>query len=74
MILALDSMGEKYGMLPSEVIQKASTFDLYIMNSSTEWKNRKQEMAMNGVNQPVPHLSQDQMKAMLESVKGSGAK
>lgn len=69
MIIALDSMAEKYGMLPSELIQKASTFDLYVMNSANEWKNRQHEMSANGVNKNIPHLSQDEMKSMIESVK-----
>lgn len=74
MILAIDAMAERYGMLPHDILQKASTFDLYILNSSTEWRNRQQKLAEGGITHPVPHLSQEEMKNMLASVKQKGAK
>ena len=34
MILTLDNLGKRYGMLPSQVLNQASTFDLFIMDAS----------------------------------------
>jgi hypothetical protein len=72
MILAIDSLAERYGRLPHEILHEASTFDLYVLNSSIEYRNRQQDLAMAGVDKNVPHLSQEEMKKMIESVR-SGA-
>lgn len=45
MILALDTMGSRYGMLPSEVISRASTFDMVIMDAAMTYINQKQQQA-----------------------------
>jgi len=38
-ILWVDSLGKRYGMLPSEVIGKANTFDLYVMDAAMAFEN-----------------------------------
>jgi hypothetical protein len=68
MFLAIDSLAERYGMLPSQVMEQASTFDLYVINASMEWRSRQQALAEGGY-KSAPHLSQETMKEMLESLK-----
>lgn len=35
----LDSMGERYSLLPSEVLDKATTFDLHIYDTAVSYRN-----------------------------------
>lgn len=37
MILSLDTIGERYGMLPSEVLARGSTLDLYVMDAALSY-------------------------------------
>lgn len=39
----LDSMGERYGKLPSEVLENASTFDLWVFDVSVSYRNYIEE-------------------------------
>ncbi len=43
----LDQMGQRYGLLPSEILTKASTFDMVVMDISLSveqyTKNKNQE-------------------------------
>lgn len=71
MLLAVDSLADRYGKLPSEIIEQASTFDLYVLNAGIEWRNKQQAVAEAGSTLPTPHLSLDEMKQMMESVKGT---
>jgi hypothetical protein len=34
LILTVDGLGKRYGMLPSEVLERSNTFDLYILNKA----------------------------------------
>jgi hypothetical protein len=40
-------MGERYGMLPSEILSKSSTLDLYIMDTAISYHNHKQKAQEN---------------------------
>jgi hypothetical protein len=39
MILTLDNLGKRYGMLPSQVIAEATTFDLVVMDAAISFQN-----------------------------------
>jgi hypothetical protein len=39
MIMAVDTMASRYGMLPSRVMQDANTFDLVIMDAALGYQN-----------------------------------
>ena len=38
-IMQIDTIGKRYGMLPSQVIREADTFDLYIMDAAMSFEN-----------------------------------
>lgn len=62
-------------MLPSEVLGKATTFDLYVLDVSTKWANRQRTIAQGGVPQKaVPQLTQEQMIDMIKRVKNKERK
>jgi hypothetical protein len=43
MILTLDRLGQRYGLLPSEAISRASTFDLVIMDVAMTLEHHAKE-------------------------------
>ena len=49
----LDSLAERYGMLPSQVLERASTLDLWVFDVEVSYKNYVQRREMNK-NTPGP--------------------
>jgi len=64
-ILWIDSLGKRYGMLPSEVIGRANTFDLYIMDAALTFENYHHKKAMNNGKDPTPEYTTDELLAMV---------
>jgi len=61
----LDALGERYGMLPSELLDRANTFDLWVYDIAVSWINSQHDKA-NG--KPAKYDESDLRKRM-ESVK-----
>ena len=70
MIMLIDTLSERYGMLPSEVINRANTFDVFIADTAIGYRNAVQERAMNGDKKPLPEYKQSDLQAMLDKVRG----
>lgn len=68
-ILMIDSLGKRYGMLPSEVLNRSNTFDLYIMDAALTFENYQHKKALNGGKDPIPDYTTDQLQAMLKKVR-----
>ena len=51
-ILQLDSLGKRYGLLPSEVLERGNTFDLYIMDCALSFENFHHKKAINNGKPP----------------------
>lgn len=66
----LDAVAQRYGVLPSELLQKGNSLDITIANLAQEYVNRK-NAETNGQSIPkrAPNLSQDEMQAMIDRVK-----
>jgi hypothetical protein len=69
LILMIDSLGKRYGMLPSEVLLRSNTFDLYIMDASLTFENYHHKKAMNNGVAPAPDYSTDELVAMFNQNK-----
>jgi len=69
MIMLIDTLSERYGMLPSEVISRANTFDVFIADTAIGYRNAMQERAMSGDKKPIPKLSEKTMLAAMERVR-----
>jgi hypothetical protein len=39
MIILIDTMAERYGQLPSEVMSKATTFDIFVADTAIGYRN-----------------------------------
>ena len=66
-ILQIDGLGKRYGLLPSEVIKRGDTFDLYIMDCALSFENYHHKKA-NSKNS-VPDIPQDQLLAIVNKRK-----
>ena len=71
MALTLHNLAKTYKMLPSQVLQSATTFDLYVLDLSTRHQRRQQEIAEQGhPTKKTPKLSKEEMMQMLKRVRG----
>ena len=70
MIMLVDTLSERYGMLPSEVIRRANTFDVFIADTAIGYRNAVQERAMSGDKKTPPKLSEQTMLEAMERVRG----
>jgi hypothetical protein len=61
MVMLIDTVAERYGLLPSEVITKATTFDVFIADTAIGYRNLIQERAMNGGKDVLPELTQQEL-------------
>lgn len=71
MIMLIDTMAERYGMLPSEVMQKATTFDVFVTDTAIGYRNYIQDKA-NGKNTAYnpSDYSQDDLLTILKETNG----
>jgi hypothetical protein len=69
MIMLIDTLSERYGILPSEVMTRANTFDVFVADTAIGYRNAIQERAMNGDKKPPPKLSEQTMLAAMERVR-----
>lgn len=66
MVMLLDTLSERYGMLPSEVINRATTFDVFIADTAISYRNLVQERQMNP--DQVPDISEADLLEALRTV------
>jgi hypothetical protein len=45
LIITLNNLAKEYGLLPSEALSRATTFDLYVLDVSTRWLSYRQDVA-----------------------------
>lgn len=57
-MLSLDQLGQRYGLLPSRVIQEASTFDLVIMDMALSYEKYIQDSSKKDY---VPDVSVEEL-------------
>ena len=68
-ILQIDGLGKRYGLLPSEVIKRGNTFDLYIMDAAMSFEHYHNHKAANNGKAPIPNYSQDELLTILKTGK-----
>jgi hypothetical protein len=61
----IDSLGKRYGMLPSDILSRATTFDLYIMDASLTFENYHHKKAMNNDREPIPDFTTNELQDIL---------
>jgi hypothetical protein len=68
MIVLVDTMAERYGMLPSEVMGRATTFDLFICDTAIGYRNYQNDKAA-GRTPSAPQMSLDELMEFHKSGK-----
>jgi hypothetical protein len=63
-ILSIDAMANRYGCLPSELLDRATTFDMWVCNSSMRYQQIKQAEAEGNFD----HYSIEQLEALKNGV------
>lgn len=61
-LLRIDGIGKRYGILPSDVLEKANTFDLYVMDAVLSWEQYQHKKANSKSGQVVPDLTQSELE------------
>jgi hypothetical protein len=54
-MLMLDTLGQRYGCLPSEILAKGDSIDIKIMTTSIAWHNERERRAQEGYKMPNNH-------------------
>jgi hypothetical protein len=57
-------------MLPSEVLDRSNTFDLYIMDAALSFEQFHHKKQMNNGVEPAPSYTTDELLIMLNKNKG----
>lgn len=69
-ILLLDYMAERYGCLPTEVLDRATTLDVDIYMKSQRWRQIRDERSREGLGMPGNHGHKpEDLQEMMERVR-----
>lgn len=70
-LLQIDGIGKRYGLLPSEVLKRADTFDLYVMDVVMSWEQMQHKKATAKKGEFVPNISKDQLLKIFNKNNGN---
>jgi hypothetical protein len=67
----LDFVGKRYGVMPSELLSKGQSIDIWIAQIGVEYENYLHQKANGKTNltAPTPTVSQEELMTMWKSVK-----
>lgn len=69
-MIMIGRMAEKYGVLPSEVLARATTYDLMITDALATYDAYQQQKAEGNVDPSLYKLNDDEMLKILEKARG----
>ena len=65
-MIAIGHLAKNYGLLPSEVLARSTTFDLMVMDVFTTWENHQRNPNDAG------NFSQEDLQKIVEKSKNGG--
>ena len=68
-MLTLNNLAKEYGLLPSEALGRATTFDLYVLDLSARYHRHKQDQADGKVSKLDKTYSNDELFEMLQNAR-----
>lgn len=72
MILTVHNLAKTYKLLPSEALDRASTFDLYVLDTFHRYQRYQENKQRTNPSAPIPRqMSQEEMKAMIKRARES---
>ena len=66
--MQIDTLGKRYGLLPSEVLRKADSFDLYIMDAALTFESYHHKKSIN--KNHMPDLTSAELEEIWMKNKG----
>lgn len=70
-MIMIGRMAKEYGMLPSQVEQQATTYDIMISDVLATYENYQQQKASGKVDPSVYEFSQNELEKMMEKANGN---
>jgi len=70
--MQIDGLGKRYGLLPSEILKRADTFDLYVIDAALSYENFHHRKSMNKGQVPAEAYSTDQLLEIFNKGKDNG--
>lgn len=70
-MITVGFMAKTYGLLPSEVLANATTFDVMVTDVYTTWEQHEMDKAQ-GKPPTTDQFDQDELKKMMERTKNGG--
>lgn len=67
-MINIGHMAKTYGLLPSEIVARATTFDLMITDVMNSWEKHQLDQSRKTVD--TNSYSQDELKGILEKSRG----
>ena len=67
-MINIGHMAKTYGLLPSEVLARATTYDLMITDVVNSWEKHQMDKSRKTVD--AESYSQDELKQMMEKSRG----
>lgn len=71
MLVTLDSMATRYHVLPSELMERASTFDLHCMDLGIRYQRYRQQVQEGTVVEDSKVPTSDELLKMMRRVNGA---
>lgn len=68
--MLIDTLGERYGLLPSEVIRKANTFDVFVADTAIGYRNLINDRASGNNNMSPPDVSEEELLRIVKESRG----
>lgn len=64
--MMIDTMADRYKILPSEVMNRATTFDIYVMDAALSYRNYQQKKQEGKL---AETLSTEELQEMMQRAK-----
>ncbi len=68
-MIMIGRMAEKYGILPSEVIARATTYDLMITDALATYDAYQQQKASGSIDPTIYGLKEDELLKIMEKTR-----
>jgi hypothetical protein len=69
-MIMVGRMAKEYGMLPSQVEQQATTYDIMITDVLASYENYQQQKMSGKIDPSVYEFSQAELESMMEKSRG----
>lgn len=70
-MITVGRMAREYGLLPSEISIRATTYDIMVMDVVATYEQYQQEMQSGKVSPELYQYTDDEMKTMMEKARGT---